>query len=77
MDGMHGTKLVGQFMAFSQDPEGIIAMDFRSLEEARTHIGKLKSPPCTHWQLMGMCDDKLCLLYEEKDGIVMFNLFKE
>jgi hypothetical protein len=67
-------KIVGGFMAFSLDPEGIIAMDFPNLEEAKNYVAKL-NPPTSHWCLHGMCDDELTKLYEEKNGITLINMF--
>lgn len=59
-------KMVGAFVACGLEPQGIIAMDFSNLE---------LNPKPTHWCLHGMCDDELTMLYEEKNGIVLRNLF--
>jgi hypothetical protein len=72
----HRKKIVGAFVACSLDPQSIIAMDFRSLEEAKRRVAVL-DPPTRHWVLSGMCDDELTTLYEEKDGVVLRNLFAD
>jgi hypothetical protein len=67
-------KIVGGFVGCGLEPKGIIAMDFGSLKQAQEYVAKLENKP-THWCLSGMCDDELTMLYEEKDGQILKNLF--
>lgn len=67
-------KIVGAYIGCNLDPEGIIAMDFPNLAVAKAYVAK-RHPPIHHWCLHGMCDDELVMLYEEKDGKVLKNLW--
>lgn len=69
-------KIVGGFIACGLEPQGIIAMDFSSLQEAQERVKTLDPKP-SHWCLSGMCNDDLATLYEEKDGVVLINKFLE
>ncbi len=68
-------KIVGAFVACGLEPQGIIAMNFRSLKQAQDKVATLDPKP-SHWCLSGMCNDELKTLYEEKDGVVLLNRFE-
>ena len=70
----NGKKICGAFVACGLEPQGIIAMDFRSLEEAKKYVSGLRNKP-SHWCLSGMCDDELMTVYEEKNDVCLKNLF--
>ncbi len=78
-------KIVGGFILASLSPkEYLIDMGCRNLEHAKRMIKEInedkRNPPSvvpiTHWLLHGMADDELTIIYEEKDGIVIKNLWK-
>jgi hypothetical protein len=73
-------KLAGDFWAFSLAPvEGTIAMDFPTLKSAQDYVAKINACPdkqhISHWNMMGIVDDELCVVYEERNGQVLKNLF--
>ena len=69
-------KIVGSFIACGLDPEGIIAMDFRNLKEAKDRVAILDPKP-KHWVLHGLLNDELKILCEEKDGEVLIDEFSK
>jgi len=63
-------------IACSLNPEGIIAMDFNSPQEVEEYISR-NNLSITHWSLYGVLADELVTLHEEKDGIVLQDLWNE
>jgi hypothetical protein len=68
-------KIVGAFILCGLQPVGIIDMGCKGLKHAKKIIPVL-SPMPTHWSMTGIVDDELRTVYEEKDGLVLVNLFE-
>lgn len=74
MINKNGEVMMGAYPAFGLSPEGIIAHDFSNPQQVKDFLTKCENPP-SHWVMYGMCNDELKIVYEEKDGTVIINLF--
>ena len=67
----NGRKICGAFIACGLEPQGIIAMDFRSLEEAKEYVRTFKLSKkhvnsIKNYKIFAITQENLKILFETK-----------